>query len=74
MSPGPSSLRAGTPDLAMTTPPFRSREVLRRVDGRHRDLVVVVQTEIDPLGDGSEGLDTSKLTFMVGDVIAPAAR
>ena len=39
-----------------------------------RDLVVVVQTEINPLGDGSEGLDTSKLTFMVGDVIAPAAR
>jgi CubicO group peptidase (beta-lactamase class C family) len=39
-----------------------------------RDLVVVVQTEINPLGDGSEGLDTSKLAFMVSDVIAPAAR
>jgi len=39
-----------------------------------RDLVVVVQTEINPRGVGSEGLDTSKLAFMVSDVIAPAAR
>lgn len=39
-----------------------------------RDLVVVVQTEINPRGDRSEGLDASKLAFTVSDVIAPAAR
>jgi CubicO group peptidase (beta-lactamase class C family) len=38
-----------------------------------RDLVVVMLTEINPLGDGSEGLDIGKLSFMVSDVIAPAA-
>lgn len=39
-----------------------------------RDLVVVVQTEINSLADSSEGLDPSKLAFMVSDVIAPAVR
>lgn len=38
-----------------------------------RHVVVVVLTEIDPLGDAGEGIDTAKLAFLVNDVIAPVA-
>lgn len=36
-----------------------------------RNLVVVMLTEIDPLGDGGEGLDWQGLAFLVSDAIAP---